>query len=149
MEEAKLPFVPLFPFPSTSPVLQVMLKGDYTAGLRRPQRNENVQFEKLTVSCIACPLSWKESTGRSSSLHTGSPYGQALAYLSLPVSQFRVSAVFLLMLWTSTPWGCPRGVPELSLTVHFSVLKGVSLTCTHKSFLKIPLPRASFPGIPI
>lgn len=115
VEEAKLPFVPLFPFPSTSPVLQVMLKGDYTAGLRRPQRNENVHFEKLTVSCIACPLSWKESTGRSSSLHTGSPYGQALAYLSLPVSQFRVSAVFLPMLWTSTPWGCPRGVPEYHL----------------------------------
>ena len=28
-----------------------------------------------------------------------------------------------------------RGVCD---TVHFSVLKGVSLTCTHKSFFKIP-----------
>lgn len=59
---------------------------------------------KVDLSCITCPLNWKGSTGRSASLHTGSPYGRAPVYLSSPVSQFPSSAVFC--------WCCEPPSPE-------------------------------------
>ena len=116
MEEAQLPFMSLFPFPSTSPVLQVMLKGDYTAGLRGPQRNEGEgNGTPLQYSCL------EKSHGRRS-LVGCSPWGRkeserlsdfTFTFLAL---EKEVATHCSVLAWRIPGTGEPGGLPSMGRT---------------------------------